>query len=65
MLFETYEVPQVPVPQHSAQKFWALGDKQLPEGTVVWTPALPGDHTYVTTTDSQGRQQNAARRRHA
>ena len=32
--------------------FWALRDKQLPDGTVVWTLPGTGDQTYVTTPGS-------------
>jgi hypothetical protein len=35
---------------HLLKTFWKWRDKQLPDGTVIWT--LPSGHTYVTTPGS-------------
>ncbi|MDM4141569.1 MULTISPECIES: HNH endonuclease signature motif containing protein [Mycobacterium] len=35
---------------HLMKTFWGWRDRQLPDGTVIWT--LPGGHTYVTTPGS-------------
>jgi hypothetical protein len=35
---------------HLLKTFWQWKDKQLPDGTVIWT--LPSGHTYVTTPGS-------------
>ncbi|WP_163663224.1 HNH endonuclease signature motif containing protein [Mycobacterium shinjukuense] len=35
---------------HLMKTFWGWQDKQLPDGTIIWT--LPGDQTYVTTPGS-------------
>jgi hypothetical protein len=35
---------------HLIKTFWGWHDKQLSDGTVIWT--LPGGHTYVTTPGS-------------
>ncbi|HWS91519.1 MAG TPA: DUF222 domain-containing protein, partial [Mycobacterium sp.] len=35
---------------HLLKTFWGWRDKQLPDGTVIWT--LPDGHTYVTTPGS-------------
>ncbi|ORX19770.1 HNH endonuclease signature motif containing protein [Mycobacterium xenopi] len=35
---------------HLLKTFWGWRDKQLPDGTVIWT--LPGGRTYVTTPGS-------------
>lgn len=35
---------------HLLKTFWQWRDKQLPDGTVIWT--LPSGHTYVTTPGS-------------
>jgi hypothetical protein len=35
---------------HLLKTFWGWTDKQLPDGTVIWT--LPGGRTYVTTPGS-------------
>lgn len=35
---------------HILKTFWGWQDKQLPDGTVIWT--LPGGRTYVTTPGS-------------
>lgn len=35
---------------HLVKTFWGWHDKQLPDGTVIWT--LPDGHTYVTTPGS-------------
>ena len=35
---------------HLIKTFWGWQDKQLPDGTVIWT--LPGGQTYVTTPGS-------------
>lgn len=35
---------------HLMKTFWGWRDKQLPDGTVIWT--LPDGHTYVTTPGS-------------
>ncbi|BBX98116.1 HNH endonuclease signature motif containing protein [Mycobacterium lacus] len=35
---------------HLMKTFWGWRDRQLPDGTVIWT--LPDNHTYVTTPGS-------------
>jgi hypothetical protein len=35
---------------HLLKEFWGWRDKQVADGTVIWT--LPGDQTYVTTPGS-------------
>jgi hypothetical protein len=35
---------------HLLKTFWGWRDRQLPDGTVIWS--LPGGHTYVTTPGS-------------
>jgi hypothetical protein len=35
---------------HLLKTFWGWRDRQLPDGTVIWT--LPSGHTYVTTPGS-------------
>jgi hypothetical protein len=35
---------------HLLKTFWGWRDKQLPDGTIIWT--LPGGQTYVTTPGS-------------
>ena len=64
-LFEKSELPQVPVPQLSARKSGPWVTNNCP--TEPWSGSLcsPGDHTHVTTTDSQGNQQMLRGARHA